>query len=160
MKYLSGTELEKAKEYMNLAAEYAKRSICVKSKRGAVIVKNNRVIGGGYNDVTIESLCNPCIREEIKDDSRVELCSAVHAEHVAIIDALKKGNSLEGSIMYHVKIKDGYIKPCGPPSCTMCSREILKAGISEFVIWHKEGYASYSAKEFNEVSFQHFLKNK
>jgi dCMP deaminase len=158
MKYLTGTALEEAKGYVAAAATYAKLSICTKSKRGAVIVKDHRIIGAGFNDPTIESLCNPCIREEIKDDSRVELCSAVHAEHVAIIDALKKGHSLEGSVMYHVKVKDGDIRPCGPPSCTMCSREILKAGISEFVIWHNEGYAVYSAKEFNEVSFQSFLK--
>jgi len=160
MKYLTGVELEEAKKYMTIAAKYAKHSTCVKSKRGAVIVKNGVIIGGGYNDVTIESLCNPCIREEIKDDSRVELCSAVHAEHVAIIDALKKGNYLDGSTMYHVKVKDGEIRPCGPPSCTICSREILKSGISEFVIWHKEGYAVYNAKEFNEISFQPFLNKK
>lgn len=160
MRYLAGAELEKAKEYMAIAAEYAKNSSCRKSKRGVVIVKDNKIIGSGYNDVTIESLCDPCIREEIRDNSRVELCSAVHAEHAAIIDALKRGNSLEGSVMYHIKVKDGEMKPSGKPSCTMCSREILKSGVSEFVIWHNEGHAIYSAKEFNEISFQFFLKNK
>jgi dCMP deaminase len=158
MRYLTGAELEEAKKYIRIAAEYANKSTCVKSKRGVVIVKNGLVIGSGYNDVTIENLCNPCIREEIKDDSRIELCSAVHAEHVAIIDALKKGHSLEGSRMYHIKVKDGELRPSGQPSCTICSREILRADVSEVVLWHKEGYAVYGAPEFNEISFQPFLK--
>ncbi len=152
-------EIEEIKKYMNLAAEEAKKSTCKKSQRGAIIVKDNQIIGRGYNKVTLEKLCNPCIRENIRDNSRVELCSAIHAEQMAIIDAVNNGKSLDGSKMYHIKVKNGKMKPSGKPSCTVCSRMLYEAGI-KFVLWHENGYAIYSPEELNELSFKYFLGNR
>jgi deoxycytidylate deaminase len=159
MRYLTGAELEKAKKYLAEAAEEAKKSTCIKSKRGVVIARDGVIIGRGHNQVTIDDFCNPCIREDIKDNSKVELCSAAHAEYVGIVDALRKVSSLKGFVMYHIKVKDGEMRPSGKPSCTTCSREIVIAEISAVVIWHLEGYAIYRAKEFNELSYRPFLKN-
>jgi len=160
MKYLIGDKAKEAEEYMKIAAKYAKNSTCRKSQRGAIIVKDGEIVGKGYNKVTIEELCDPCIREEIKDNSRVELCSAIHAEQMAIIDAVNKGESLDGSRMYHIKVKDGEMRKSGKPSCTICSREILESGIAEFVLWHEEGHVAYDSKELNELSFKYFLEKK
>lgn len=157
MRYLTGKEAKEAEEYMKIAAEYARNSNCRKSQRGAVIVKDRKIIGRGYNKVTIEELCNPCIREAVKDNSRVELCSAIHAEQMAIIDAANNGKKLIGSRMYHIKVKNGEMRQSGKPSCTVCSRMIYDVGI-EFVLWHEDGYALYNPKEFNELSFKYFLK--
>ena len=150
-------ELKETEYYMGLAAEEAKKSTCKKSRRGAIIVKNGKVIGKGYNKVTFEELCDPCIREKIKDNSRVELCSAIHAEQMAIIDAANSGKTLKGAIMYHVKIKNGETVPCGDLSCTVCSRILCEAGV-EFVLLHKNGYALYKPDELNKLSFDYFLK--
>lgn len=158
MRYIQEKEeIEKARYYLELAAIEATKSTCRKSQRGAILVKDSEVIGKGYNKVTLEKLCSPCIREEIKDNSRVELCSAIHAEQMAIIDAKNKNKSkfLSGSKMYHIKIKNSQMRPSGKPSCAVCSRMICEAGI-EFVLWHKEGYAIYSPKELNELSFEYF----
>ena len=158
MRYLAEEESKEAQKYILAAGEEAKKSTCKKSQRGVVIVKNNEIIGKGYNKVTIEKFCNPCIRENIKDNSRVELCSALHAEQVAILDALKRGKSLEGSRMFHIAVKNGEIKTSEDTSCTVCSKLVLESGISEFVLFHKKGFGLYSAEEFNRKSFEYFLK--
>jgi len=158
MRYLIDDEAKEAEEYMKIAAEYAKKSTCKKSQRGAIIVKDGEIIGKGYNKVTLKELCDPCIREKIKDNSRAELCSAIHAEQMAIIDALKKSKSLNGSRIYHIKVKNGEMKYSEDVSCTVCSRIILEAGISEFVLLHKDGFVLYDSKEFNELSFKYFLE--
>lgn len=158
MRYITDEEeISAVVNYLKLAAEEAKKSTCKKSQRGAIIVKEKEILGRGYNQVTIEELCNPCVRENIKDNRRVELCSAIHAEQMAMIDAIKSGKPLAGSRMYHIKVKDGEMRPSGKPSCTVCSRMIHEAGI-EFVLWHKEGYGIYSPEEFNRLSFDYFLK--
>jgi len=157
MRYLTEEESKQAKEHILAAAEEAKKSTCKKSQRGTVIIKNGEIIGRGHNKVTIEKLCNPCIREGIKDNSRVELCPALHAEQIAIFDALRKGKDLEGSRIFHIKVKDGRIMPSEDVSCTVCSRLVLEAGIGEFVLLDKNGLALYSTEEFNRKSFEYFL---
>ncbi len=156
MKKLEGIELEQAIFYIKLAAEEAKKSKCKKSQRGATLVQGREIIGAGNNEVTLPELCNPCIREDIRDNSHIELCSAVHAEQMVLLQA--KG-SLEGSVMYHVKLKDGKMVPSGKPSCTVCSRMLHKAGVS-LVLWHEEGYFIYSPEELNRLSFEYVLGRK
>lgn len=151
------TELQKAWEYLSLAIEEAKKSTCKKSQRGVVIVKDGKIIGSGYNKVTYEKLCNPCIREEIHDNGRVELCAAIHAEQMAIIDACNKGNSVKRGTIYHAKIKNGEEKTCNDLSCTVCSRMIFEAGM-EFVLHEDRGFVIYEPEEFNRLSFEYFIK--
>jgi len=140
---------------MGLAALEARKSECKKSRRGVIIVNSGNIIGKGHNKVTLEKLCNPCIRKDIRSGNRVELCSALHAEQMAIMD---KSGSLKGSRMYHIALENGKIVYSGSPCCTVCSRMIYESGISEFVLLHKEGYTIYNTKEFNELSFDYVLK--
>jgi deoxycytidylate deaminase len=79
----------------------------------------------------------------------------VHAEQRAIMDALKSNSKkLENSRLYFTRIdKKGNQKFAGEPYCTMCSKMTLDAGISEFVLYHKEGIAVYDAEEYNDLSF-------
>ncbi len=158
MEYISDiVEIEKARYFFEQAALEAKNSKCTKSQRGVVIVKNGEIIGSGYNMPTIEELCNPCIREHIHNNSQVEMCSAIHAEQMAIVAVANSTNTLEGAVMYHIKTKNGEMQPSGKPSCTVCSRIILPTDL-KFVLWHEEGYAIYGAKELNELSFEYFTK--
>ncbi len=150
-------EIEETKKYMELAAKEAKKSTCKKSQRGVLIVRGGVLLSKGYNKPTLPELCNPCIRENIKDNSCVELCSAIHAEQMALLEV--NNGLLKDARMYHIKVKDGKMKPSGDPSCTVCSRMVYEAGI-EFVLWHEKGYAVYGPEEFNKISFDYFLKNK
>lgn len=155
---LSEEELEETKAYLEEAAKEARKSKCVKSQRGAILVKNGKIIGRGHNQITLPDLCNPCIREKIRDNSRAELCAAIHAEQKAIIDAAQNGESILSATLYHIKLKNGTPVPSGAPSCTVCSRIICAARL-KFVLWHKDGYVIYEPDEFNKLSFEYFLKN-
>ena len=149
-------EIKLSDFYIEKALKEAKKSTCRKSQRWAVIVNDWEIIWIGYNKVTLEEICNPCIRGSIKDNSRVELCSAFHAEQTAIIDALKKWYNLCWSRMYHIAMKKWEVlKNSWQPSCTICSRMILESGIKEFVLKFENWYWVYSAHELNKLSFEY-----
>ncbi|MEM2089772.1 MAG: deaminase [Candidatus Pacearchaeota archaeon] len=157
MKYVTDeNEKKEIESYVGLAAAEAKNSTCKKSQRGAIIVKDGKILGKGHNKVILEDLC--CIRKNIRNNSKVELCAAIHAEQMAIINAVNAGKPLNGSRMYIIKVKDGKIKASGKPSCTVCSKMIYESGIAEVVLLHENGYAIYNSEEFNELSFEYFLK--
>src|SRR3989344_5912176 len=105
MRYLKGLEEEMAQHWIKLAAEEAKNSRCSKSNRGVVIVKDDiTLLGKGTN--------NPPGKVECLTERCYEICNeyAVHAEQNAIIEALRNGKNIEGSRMYHVKVKNDVIK--------------------------------------------------
>ena len=49
MKYLSGEEEERTMEYIDKAAEAALGSTCLRNRCGSIIVKNDEIIGSGFN---------------------------------------------------------------------------------------------------------------
>ena len=157
---IEGKELEMAMLYFNKAAEIArKNSRCLKSKRGVVIVDDGEIIGEGYNSPPREKdICVHCMRDYFKNcTSTTEPCRAIHAEERAILDAFKKQKNLEGSVMYHVKVKNDVIVPSTIPSCTICSKLVEELDIS-FVMLTKEGVFQYLSEEFNQLSFEYAWK--
>ena len=163
MKILTGKEEKKAIEYFNLAAEIAKTDAkCLKSKRGVVLVKNEKMISEGWNAPPEgEQECASCLRDSIDKKVNTEPCRAVHAEARAILNAYKNSHyDLTGSRMYHIKVKNDEINLSGNPSCTICSKLVLEAGISEFVLWQKEGVCIYDTREFNKLSLDSVLDYK
>jgi dCMP deaminase len=154
MRYATPSEVKDIEVYVRAAEHEARKSTCKKSQRGAVIFKGWEILGIGCNTPTYyEGTCNPCVREKIKDDTRYENCSAIHAEEMAIIDSGKQGKKIEGSTMLHVKLKNGKNEACGKPSCTECSKMVLMSGIKEFIMREEGGYAIYPSEEFNRLSF-------
>lgn len=144
--------------FLEEAAKKAENSRCKKSQRGAVIADEvGNIIGRGCNMPTICDMC--CLREKVHDNGQIERCTAIHAEQVAILDALSRRGDLKGLILHHIKVKDGQMVPSGAPSCTLCSRVTSFTGL-RVVLWHQEGYALYDAEEFNELSFEYFAKEK
>jgi len=149
MRYLKGLEEETAQHWIKLAAEETKNSRCSKSNRGVVIVKDDiTLLGKGTN--------NPPGKVECLTERCYEICNeyAVHAEQNAIIEALRNGKNIEGTRMYHVKVKNDEIKYSGGPSCVQCSKLVLETGIKNFVLKHRGGYGLYEAEEFHELSLQ------
>ena len=149
-------EIKEIERYMNIAAEASLKSECRKSKRGVILVNNGMILSDGYNTPLLPELC--CARENIHDNRAIDLCSALHAEEMAILNAAKCTCMIQGARLYHIQTKNGEIKPSGNPSCTQCSKSIYGAGIAEVVLLHEKGYAIYDSKEFNELSFKYFLE--
>ena len=151
MKYLEGEEKHTAIIYTRAAFLEVINSVCAKSKRGVVIVKDDKIIGKGANNPPGTFECN------LKDCYAICRNYTVHAEQNAILDALKKNNNLEGSRLYHVKFKDSIPQYSGAPSCTECSKLILQSGIEEIVLEHNSNeFALYTAEEFHLLSLEYF----
>src|ERR1700754_3993648 len=118
--------------FMNLAADLAQRSHCVKAQDGAVLTKDTRIISIGYNgppagthNCDVEWPETGCPR-----DARGSCSLALHAEENAILYAVKSGAKLEGATLYTT------LSPC-----IACARLIFSAGIKK--VYFDRSYAQY-----------------
>jgi dCMP deaminase len=111
--------------FMNIAIEVSRRSTCTRRQIGAIIVSDvGEIKSTGYNG-------NPrglphceevgCIRDKmgIPSGTRLETCTAVHAEQNALIQA---GTNARDSTLYSTIVP-----------CPICARMILNAQISRVV---------------------------
>lgn len=111
--------------FMNIAIEVSRRSTCTRRQIGAIIVSDDGMIKStGYNG-------NPrglphceeigCIRDKlgIPSGTRLETCTAVHAEQNALIQA---GTNARGSTLYSTIVP-----------CPICARMILNAQVGRVV---------------------------
>lgn len=125
------------KKYLKMAEIWASNSHAVRSKVGALIVKDGMIISDGYNG-TPHGFDNCCeIEKRIWDvDSEgdyseyVQLVTkpeVLHAEANAITKVAKSTNSSEGSTLYIT------LSPC-----LECAKLIIQAGISRVV--YKDEY--------------------
>jgi len=133
--------------FSELACLVAKRTSCIRRAVGAVIVsKDNCILSTGYNgsprgmvnccDVPYKVMAPPelgpglltrygvCRRAELgyASGEGMQFCFASHAEQNAIAQAARKGQAIEGAIMYVTH-----------QPCTDCTKLIIAAGISEVV---------------------------
>ncbi len=139
MEYLVGQQEKAAIQWMEKAAEVAKKALCLKAKCGTIIVKDNEIIGEGYNAPPLDKEENRMCNEKFNNSlSRHDQTCCMHAEWRAIMDALKRNSEkTKGAKLYFTRVDDaGKIKKSGKPYCTVCSRLALDAGIEKFVLWH------------------------
>ena len=159
MRYLSGNEEKNAIEYITKAAQIALSSTCARSRCGSVIIKNDEVIGSGFNSPpqNKEEQRRCSFSKESYHKKVVDKSCCIHAEQRAIIDSLLKNpNKLFGSRLYFVRVEDNSTPlRAGKPYCTHCSKMALDVGIAEFVLWHEQGVCVYDTDEYNALSFQY-----
>ncbi|MEE9115507.1 MAG: cytidine/deoxycytidylate deaminase family protein [Thermoplasmata archaeon] len=110
--------------YVNIAIDVSKRSTCTRRQIGSVVVNGDEIKSTGYNG-------NPrglphcdeigCIREEqnIPSGERSEVCTGVHAEQNALLQAGKGAN---GATLYTTIVP-----------CNTCAKMIINAGIKRVV---------------------------
>lgn len=122
--------------FMAQAHLLALRSTCTRLKVGAVIVRENRIIAGGYNgSVSGETHCidegcyvvdNHCIR-------------TIHAEMNALLQCAKFGISTEGAEIYITHFP-----------CVHCTKALIQSGIK--AIYYAEDYKNdeYAIKLLNQ----------
>ena len=104
----------------------AKRSTCLKSKIGSILVKDGRIISSGWNGVLTKfKHCEEpkdCPRWNIQSGTRYEIGDCQHSETSCILQAAKHGISTIGCTLY---INSG--------CCRICARNIISAGIIKVI---------------------------
>ena len=125
--------------YMNLAANLAQRSHCVKAQVGAVITKDTRIVSLGYNGPPAGTHnCDEVWPETGCPRSIKGGCSlALHAEENAILYAAKNKVTLENTVLYVT------LSPCLP-----CARMIFTSGIKK--VLYLDSYAVYKGIDIDE----------
>ena len=113
--------------FMSIAVQVATRSTCVKRQVGALLVKNRKIIGTGYNGSpsgVVHCIDVGCkrIQAGFGKDEGVHVCRSVHAEQNAIIQAGLYGDLVEGSTLY-----------CTAKPCYICAKMIVNAAVSVVV---------------------------
>jgi dCMP deaminase len=157
---LSGEEEKEATKFVDVAAKVALESTCTRAHCGAVIVKDGKIIGKGYNSPPLEDennrMCENVYLNKNGKKQKYDKTCCIHAEWRAIIDALKTHpKDIKDSTMYFMRIEDDNPTKT-EPFCTVCSRLIMEVGIANSVLWQEEGYIEYSAPEYNQASYDFF----
>lgn len=104
------------KNYLDMAAIWAKNSYCKRRQVGALLVKNRMIISDGFNG-TPSGFENQC-----EDENNTTKPYVLHAEANAITKVAKSGNSSEGATLYITTAP-----------CIECAKLIIQAGIIRVV---------------------------
>lgn len=156
MNKIDNIAIENAMKYFKLAEEEAKKSFCLRSKCGALIVKDNSIIGLGTNSPPGNRILERCLKDDLPKDFKSDRTCCIHAERRAIDNALDKVSrtTIQGSTLYFIRLDmNNQVLYAGKPYCTQCSKEALDVGVKEWVLFHEKGIYSYDSKEYNEISF-------
>lgn len=135
--------MTKDEYYLSIACEVSKASKCLRSHFGSVIVRDDMIIGTGYNGPAHGvGHCEMCKRADYKPGDGYWECNAVHAEVNGIIHSGGRRGCL-GATMYissHNRKYNGtrYNAGMGDFPCNNCARVIVNAGI-EWLIQEEHG---------------------
>ena len=125
--------------FMSIAQLVATRSTCLRRKVGAVLVKDKRILGTGYNGAPSGIRhCEDtgCLREKlkVKAGERHELCRGLHAEQNVIVQAAYYGATTKETTLYSTHMP-----------CIICSKMLINAGVEK--IFYLDGYPDALADE-------------
>jgi dCMP deaminase len=123
--------------YMDVAIRTAKLSRAQRKQVGAIVIKDDRMIGYGFNGTPPGWKTNAC--EEFKlvhnkliaggaFSTLVTRKEVIHAEANAIAKVAKSPESSAGSTMY-----------CTHSPCMECAKQMVSAGIERVVYYEKYG---------------------
>ncbi|MBO7573005.1 MAG: dCMP deaminase family protein [Bacteroidales bacterium] len=104
------------RNYLDMAAIWAKNSYCKRRQVGALLVKNRMIISDGFNG-TPSGFENQC-----EDENNTTKPYVLHAEANAITKVAKSGNSSEGATLYITTAP-----------CIECAKLIIQSGIVRVV---------------------------
>lgn len=145
-------------DFIEEAVKVAKQSGCERAKCGSVIVKENQIIGQGYNSPPNNSEEQRRCKNNKEDYHKkvTDKTCCIHAEQRAIMDALKNNPSkIKNSKLYFIRLDENNNKTvAGDPYCTICSKMALDAGIKYFILLHENGIKEYLTEEYNLLSYK------
>ncbi|MCK4325547.1 cytidine/deoxycytidylate deaminase family protein, partial [bacterium] len=117
--------------FLQIVSLVSKRSTCLKSQQGAIMVKDKRILTTGYNGAPRglpHCIDIGCLRDEegLVEGEKLEICRGLHAVQNAIIQAGLYGARLKDSSLY-----------INHSLCTICGKMIINAGVSKVVTLSK-----------------------
>ena len=132
---------DKTMYYLNIALSVAARSTCLRRKFGAVIVKDDTIIGTGYNGNARGVInCHEagCIKNLMNSPSgqAYDYCPAVHAEENAIINSNRSDRIASTLFIAGIDSKGKYTMAL---PCQRCQRKIINSQIKKVVILKDDG---------------------
>ena len=123
--------------FIKIAETVALRSNCLRPAKGAIIVKDKRIVSTGYNGTptkTTNCIEGGCQRCRDSEDGKIQSgtydyspkskseCVCCHAEENAIVHAAKNGISTNKATLYTTH-----------SPCTWCAKMIINAGIVKII---------------------------
>ncbi|MFA6338950.1 MAG: deaminase [Candidatus Paceibacterota bacterium] len=152
-----------ADKYIEEAKIMAQKATCSRAKCGAVIVKDEEIIGRGFNSPPYnDEKERRCENKKNEYDIKVtDKTCCMHAEQRAIMDALRNhADKLEGSKLYFSRFySNGKQRLTGGREgknqlyCTVCTKMMFDVGVAEFILPHVKGIGVYLAEEYLVRSF-------
>ena len=143
---MSFKRISKDEYYLNIALAVSKRSTCINSHYGCVIVKDDVIVATGYNGSVRgeENCCDRgyCKRPNEERGKGYDNCDSVHAEQNALlstsIDRLKGSTVYLACERYYKEYEDGtfmfdWVEDENPMPCSICYKMLKNAGVKKFV---------------------------
>jgi dCMP deaminase len=127
--------------HMSVAETYAKLSSAKRLQVGAVLVKNDTIIGIGYNGMP-SGWTNECEDVELLEDGGKILTTkseVIHAESNCLMKVAKSTNSTEGSDMFVTHAP-----------CIHCAKLIYQSGVRK--VYYRNTYRDCDGIEFLQKS--------
>lgn len=129
----------KNRNWMKVAIKESLKSKCIRAKRGAVAVKNNKVIASSYNKIFPDDnycVVHGCIRDKLNLQLgfALEKCDSIHAETMLVAQAARSGIRLEEAEIYTTCL-----------SCPICAKLLIIAGVKK--VFYLDKYGSDEAEK-------------
>lgn len=109
------------REFIEWAKDMAKTSSCYRTKVGCVFEKDGKMVASGTNRNVLDEYCSPetCPRKDAPHGERLDDCTALHAEQVAILSA---DNIID--------LRDSSVYLTLQP-CNTCAKMLIAVGVKE-----------------------------
>lgn len=141
--------------FMKIASDVSERSTCLSDPKGAVIVKDKRIIATGYSGAPAgiancafdKGFCRKKSLGYNHGEGHQE-CLAVHAEANAILQAASLGISCKDCILY-----------CTHEPCNDCAKLIINSGIKK-VFYANEYPSTFTNELFREANVEKIFINQ
>lgn len=158
------TRIPKQQYYLNIAEEVSKRSTCLCSHFGCIIVKDDQIISTGYNGAPRKTKdCYElgfCLRRRlgIPSGQQYEICRSVHGEQNALVNAARSGVSVLNADLYlfGTRVMEGQEALIKAYPCFICKKMVINAGIKRvFGNDENRGVVEYSVDEWTKEWAEH-----
>lgn len=119
--------------FLKVAEETAKLSFANRTKVGAILVRDNRIIAQGHNGQPVNF--DNCCEDVLPDGTLKTKETVIHAEANAIYFCAKNGLKTDGTTLY-----------ISMSPCVKCALGIIQAGISR--VFYRDEYRDRSGIDF------------